>query len=107
MDRKIEKKKWPPKKIAIYTGVILVAVFIIYQLFFSDKSSRLNVNQERLVVSTVNYGEFQEFIPVIGTVIPIKTIYLDAIEGGTVEKIYLEAGSFVKKGDPILKTCKY
>ena len=103
MDRKIEKKKWPPKKIATYTGVILVAVFIIYQLFFSDKSSRLNVNQERLVVSTVNYGEFQEFIPVIGTVIPIKTIYLDAIEGGTVEKIYLEAGSFVNKGDQILK----
>ena len=103
MDRKIEKKKWPPKKIATYMGVILVAVFIIYQLFFSDKSSRLNVNQERLVVSTVNYGEFQEFIPVIGTVIPIKTIYLDAIEGGTVEKIYLEAGSFVNKGDQILK----
>jgi len=103
MDRKIEKKKWPPKKIATYTGIILVAVVIIYQLFFSDKSSRLNVNQERLVVSTVNYGEFQEFIPVIGTVIPIKTIYLDAVEGGTIEQIYLEAGSFVKKGDPILK----
>ncbi len=59
--------------------------------------------KSRLVVSTVNYGEFQEFIPVIGTVIPIKTIYLDAVEGGTVEQIYLEAGSFVKKGDPILK----
>ena len=103
MDRKIEKKKWPPKKIAIFAGVILVAVIITFQLFFSDKSSRLNVNQERLVISTVQYGEFQEFIPVIGTVIPIKTIYLDAVEGGTVEQIYLEAGSFVNKGDPILK----
>ena len=103
MDRKIEKKKWPPKKIAAYLGTILMAVFIIYQLFFSDKSSRLNVNQERLVIYTVHNGEFQEFIPVIGTVIPIKTIYLDAIEGGTVEQIYLEAGSFVNQGDPILK----
>jgi HlyD family secretion protein len=103
MDRKIEKKKWPPKKIATYIGVITVAIFIIYQLFFTDKSSRLNVNQERIVISTVRHGEFQEFIPVIGTVIPIKTIYLDAVEGGTVEQIYLEAGSFVNQGDPILK----
>lgn len=103
MDRKIEKKKWPPKKIVTYMGVVLVTVFIIYQLFFSDKSSRLKVNQDRIVVSTVYNGEFQEFIPVIGTVIPIKTIYLDAVEGGTVEQIYLEAGSFVNQGDPILK----
>lgn len=103
MDRKIEKKKWPPKKIVTYMGVVLLTVFIIYQLFFSDKSSRLNVNQDRIVVSTVYNGEFQEFIPVIGTVIPIKTIYLDAVEGGTVEQIYLEAGSFVNQGDPILK----
>jgi len=103
MDRKIEKKKWPPKKIATYIGIILVGAFIIYQLFFSDKSSRLNIDQDRIVVSTVKYGEFQEFIPVIGTVIPIKTNFLDAIEGGTVEKIYLEAGSFVNKGDQILK----
>lgn len=103
MDRKIEKKKWPPKKIVAYLGTILIAIFITYQLFFSDKSSRLNVNQERIVVSTVYNGEFQEFIPVIGTVIPIKTIYLDAVEGGTVEQIYLEAGSFVNQGDPILK----
>ena len=103
MDRKIEKKKWPPKKIALYIGSFSIILLLIFQIFFSDKSSRLNVNQERLVVSTVNYGEFQEFIPVIGTVIPIKTIYLDAVEGGTVEQIYLEAGSFVKKGDPILK----
>lgn len=103
MDRKIEKKKWPPKKIVTYMGVVLLTVFIIYQLFFSDKSSRLKVNQDRIVVSTVYNGEFQEFIPVIGTVIPIKTIYLDAVEGGTVEQIYLEAGSFVNQGDPILK----
>lgn len=103
MDRKIEKKKWPPKKIVAYLGTILIAIFITYQLFFSDKSSRLNVNQDRIVVSTVYNGEFQEFIPVIGTVIPIKTIYLDAVEGGTVEQIYLEAGSFVNQGDPILK----
>ncbi len=103
MDRIIEKKKWSPKKIALYSGTAIVGLLIFYQLFLSDKRSRLNVEQGRIVVSTVYEGEFQEFIPVIGTVIPIKTNYLDAIEGGTVKKIFLEAGSFVNQADPILE----
>jgi len=103
MDRKIEKKKWPPKIIALYLGSISILLLLIFQIFFSDKSSRLNVNQDRIVISSVYKGDFQEFIPVIGTVVPIKTNYLDAIEGGTVEKIYLEAGTYVNQGDPILK----
>ncbi|NQU27377.1 MAG: efflux RND transporter periplasmic adaptor subunit, partial [Candidatus Marinimicrobia bacterium] len=103
MDRKIEKKRWTPKKLTGIAGGVIVGVFIIYQIGFSDKSSRLNVDRQRLVISTVKRGDFQEFIPVIGTVIPIKTIYLDAIEGGSVEHLFLEAGSYVNKGDPILR----
>lgn len=103
MDRKLEKKKWPPKKIAGIASGTLLGLFIIYQIAFSDSSSRLKVSTERLVVSVVKRGEFQEFIPVIGTVIPIKTIYLDAIEGGSVEHLFLEAGSYVEQGDPILR----
>ncbi|MFH1852616.1 MAG: HlyD family efflux transporter periplasmic adaptor subunit [Candidatus Neomarinimicrobiota bacterium] len=103
MDRKIEKKKWPPKKIAGIAGGVIVVLLLIWQIGFSDKSSRLNVTRERLVIATVKRGDFQEFIPVIGTVIPIKTIYLDAIEGGAVEHLFQEAGSFVKAGDPILR----
>lgn len=103
MDRIIKKKRWPPQKIALLCGAAAVIILILYQLFLSDKSSKLNVNQNRIVVSTVYNGEFQEFIPVIGSVIPIKTNFLDAIEGGTVKKIFLEAGSFVNQGDPILE----
>jgi len=103
MDRKIEKKRWTPKKLTGIAGGIIVGVLIIYQIGFSDKSSRLNVERQRLVISTVKRGDFQEFIPVIGTVIPIKTIYLDAIEGGSVEHLFLEAGSYVNKSDPILR----
>ncbi len=103
MDRKIEKKKWTPKRIALISGALLVVVFIVYSIFWADHSTKLNVEQERLIVSTVRSGEFQEFIPVTGAVIPIETIYLDAIEGGRVETRYLEAGSMVSEGDEILK----
>ena len=63
----------------------------------------MNVNIERITIATVEKGVFQEFIPVIGNVLPIKTIYLDAMEGGRVENIFVEAGSMVHEGDKILK----
>jgi HlyD family secretion protein len=103
MDRVLEKKKWPPKKIVLLSFTGLFVIFIFYTIFFSDKSSKLNVQTERITISMVEKKPFQEFIPVIGTVIPIQTIYLDAIEGGRVEEIFNEAGSFIKTGDKILK----
>ena len=103
MDRKIEKKKWPPKKIISVFIAGLFVFIVIYSFIFGDTSSKLNIETEKITIATVTKGDFQEFIPVTGTVIPIKTIYLDAIEGGRVEMIFLEAGSFVNEGDKILK----
>ncbi|MDZ7289253.1 MAG: HlyD family efflux transporter periplasmic adaptor subunit [candidate division KSB1 bacterium] len=103
MDRPLSKKKWPPKKIVKFAGGGLFFVFVIYSFIFGDSSSKLNVETEKITIATVIRGPFQEFIPVTGTVIPLKTIYLDAIEGGRVEKIFLEAGSMVKEGDKILQ----
>ncbi len=103
MDRKIEKRKWTPRRIAWLSAAALFALVVLWNLLFGDRSSKLNVETERITISTVREGPFQEFIPVTGTVIPLKTIYLDAVEGGRVETVYLEAGSFVNKGDKILK----
>ena len=102
MDRQIEKKKWPPKRIITYSISGLFALIVFYNLVFGDKSSKYNVDSQKITISTVSKGPFQEFIPVTGNVIPIKTVYLDAIEGGRVEKKFLEAGSMVKEGDEIL-----
>lgn len=103
MDKKIEKKKWPPKKILMVSGGTIFFLLIFYNLIFGDTSTRLNVDTEKLTVSTVSKGPFQEFIPVTGTILPIKTIYLDALEGGRVDRLFLEEGAFVNKGDEILR----
>lgn len=103
MDKKIEKKKWPPKKILTAAASGAFGLFIIYLIFLSDKSAKLNVEKERITFSKARYGPFQEFIPVIGTVQPIRTFFLDVTEGGNVVRKYLEEGSFVKVGDPIVK----
>jgi HlyD family secretion protein len=102
MDRKIKKKKITPKRII---GILLTGGFLafcFYQFVLGDHSAKLNVQKERLSISTVTAGPFQEYIPAIGTVIPKKTIYLDAMEGGRVERRYIEAGTFVKKGQNIV-----
>ncbi len=103
MDRKIEKKKWPPKKIAALVAIVLFVVVVVYLFLFKFSKSTLNVQKERITISTVANRPFQEFIPVIGNVLPINTVYIDPAEGGRVDKIYVEAGAIVKKGDPILR----
>jgi HlyD family secretion protein len=103
MDRVIEKRKWTPKRITWMSLTALFVILVVRFVVFGDHSSRLNVRAERVTISTVRKGEFLEFINVTGTVIPIKTIYLDAIEGGRIDSIFLEAGTYVNKGDRILK----
>lgn len=102
MDRKIEKRIWTTKRIAMISGSVLLLIFIFYNLLFADNRSKLNVDVERISISTVKQGEFLEFIPVTGTVQPIETFYLDAIEGGIIQKVARETGAMVEKGDTIL-----
>ncbi|MFY0653726.1 MAG: efflux RND transporter periplasmic adaptor subunit [Cyclobacteriaceae bacterium] len=103
MDRKIKKKIWTPARIAslLFGGTFVV--FILYSFVFANKGSKLNVSTDKINISDVIQGQFREFIPVDGNVLPIKTIRLDAIEGGNVAKKYLEGGVLVQKGDTILK----
>jgi len=102
MDRKIEKRKWPPRKIATLAASALFFIIIVYNISFGDRSTKLNVETQKITISEVRRGPFQEYIPVTGNVLPIKTIFLDATEGGRVDTVYIEAGSFVKAGDKIL-----
>ncbi len=101
MDRKIEKTKWQK-----YKSIVFVMVFVLLIVFAfamgTGRGDLLKVSDQRVQISTVERGEFQEFIALSGSVVPIKTYFLDAIEGGRVEKRFIEAGTFVQKGDPIL-----
>ena len=103
MDRVKPKKFWNTKRISIIGGSVLLAAFLIYQFFFADKRSKLNVEQDKLTISTVQKGKFDEFIVVTGVVQPLKTIQLDAIVGGYVTEKLIEGGNMVKQGDVLLR----
>ena len=102
MDRKIEKKnRLNAKTLWIVAGTIFI-LLVSYNILFGDKSSKLNVEEDKLTIDKVKNDNFQDYIAVIGTVEPIKTIYLDAVEGGRVEQILKDEGAILKKGDAIL-----
>lgn len=103
MDKKIKKKKWTFKKISLYAAGVLLVVFFGYNLLASTRGSRYNVSKDKINIAAVIKGDFQEYIPVDGSVLPIKTIKLDAIEGGVVAIKHLEGGVLIEKGDTILE----
>jgi HlyD family secretion protein len=103
VDRIIEKKKWSQKRVLTIAGIIAIVLLIAASIYYTSGNSKLKVDMERLTISEVSSGTFQEFIPVNGVVLPITTIYLDASEGGRVEEKFVEDGAILKKGDPILR----
>jgi HlyD family secretion protein len=103
MDIPIKKKTFTTSRIAILVGGILLLALIAFVLISSGGNSKLNVDKERISINTANKGIFQENIPVNGVVLPITTIYLDALEGGRVEEKFVEDGAMMKAGDPILR----
>lgn len=103
MDVPIAKKQFSKPKLLLFGGAILVLAVIVFIIISTSGGAKLKVNTERIAVHTIKKGSFQENIPVNGIVLPITTIYLDAIEGGRVEEKFVEDGTLMKKGDPILR----
>lgn len=103
MDKKIEKKTWTLKRIGTYGGIALFVGFVGYQFIFADRRSTLKVDKDKITISEVKRGIFQETIPQTGIVEPGRTFYLDAIEGGNIKRIVRESGAMLKKGDVVLE----
>ena len=103
MDRVIEKKYWSKKRIFTIAGIVALVALIAASYYYTSGGSKLNVETDRITVSTITKGSFQENIPVNGVVLPLTTIYLDAVEGGRVEEKYVDDGAIMKKGQPILR----
>src|SRR5690554_6383892 len=99
MDRKIQRSRKP---LIIKTGLLTVAIIalgVLGERVLTDASiATFRVDPARLTISSVSQGVFEDFIPVRGSVMPLKSVFLDAIEGGRVEQTFVEAGSIVKEG---------
>lgn len=102
MDRLIVTRRWKAKRIAGLTVLGTLLVLASYYTLFVNHSRQLRVDSAHAAISVVHKGRFFESIPVTGTIVPMRTVYVDAIEGGRVETTYVEAGNIVNRGDRIL-----
>ena len=103
MDTQIERKKrFTSRQLYGGIGILFILVLILY-FIFRDTSSSMTIDRSRITIATVAQDEFNDYIRVIGQVLPSRMIYLDAVEGGRVEERLHEEGVMVKKGDVILR----
>jgi HlyD family secretion protein len=103
---KTPKKKTQSKYLfAALSTSLFIGVFAFNQssatLTSSGKS--YNVTTNNLVISTIEQAEFAEYLPLRGVVEPEKTIFIDAIDGGRVEDVFIQEGALVEQGQAILK----
>ena len=103
MDRPLERKRFPPAKIAVLAGVAIA--FAVATALIATRSgvTTLRVEPTRLTTARVEHGEFRDYYPVDGRVEPAKTVYLDVQEGGRVEEIFVAGGHPIAKGERIMR----
>jgi HlyD family secretion protein len=97
MDRAVAPSGLPPRlKLAIGAGLVVVAALLFYLL--APGADSQTVAADRITLSTVEKGRFDDFLPLRARVTPLVSVYLDAIEGGRVEQVLVEDGAMVRKG---------
>jgi HlyD family secretion protein len=93
-------RRWQSKA-AGATVLALAAYALLTSLF--DGERHLRIERDKLTISAVTRGAFHDFIPLRARIVPRDTIYLDAIEGGRVEQVLVEAGDMVAKDQPLVR----
>lgn len=103
MDRRIIKKRFSRK--TLLSLIIGVTIFIAGYYFVDSLTAErsIKVSEKRLSISKVVQGTFEDFIPLRGQVAPLKTVFLDAVQGGRIEEILLEDGATVEANQIILR----
>lgn len=98
MDRKRVRAlpRWVPYALATVCLIVLMSLGFLWLHSFSG--ARLSVDTQRVSISTVRQGVFEDFIPVRGRVTPRSTVVIDAVEGGRVEEVLVEDGALVEAG---------
>ena len=105
MDRPITLPWWRRTRnwrlgtaVAIAIGGALV---VRIGLHSADRTVRMPL--ANVTTARVERGVFHDFVPLRATVVPLETIYLDAAEGGRVDRILAQAGDDVAQGQPLIE----
>jgi HlyD family secretion protein len=79
MDRRLPKRRPSPIKAIGATLLVAAAAAAVQQLVRTSGVRPYAVAANRVTISTVTSGSFEDFIPIHGSVTPLTIVYLDAI----------------------------
>ncbi|WP_341214856.1 efflux RND transporter periplasmic adaptor subunit [uncultured Wocania sp.] len=102
MDKRVEKKKWTQTKKLYIAGIVIFLILAFFGFKAINKKT-YKVSASKISVKKVIEGNFQDMILIDGDVEPINLVLVNTLEGGTVEKIFIEDGIAVEKGTPLLR----
>ena len=97
MDRPVERKGID-RRLLIGGAIVVAALLIVALLRLAPSADSQTVAADRVTISTVTSGVFEDFLPLRARVTPLVTVYLDAVEGGRVDELFVEDGATVVKG---------
>lgn len=104
MDKKIERSGLQKHlKTGAAAGVLLSIAAAAFAFTDSSSGRSQNLALSSVTISAVEQGAFVDALSLRGQVVPKTTIYLDTIAGGQVEERLVEQGTYVTKGQPLVR----
>src|ERR1700730_4602420 len=97
MDRPIWRPWWRKKhwvQLGLAAGVLALGVATAVT-FFGTAERSVRMSSANVTLAKVTQGAFHDLVPLRAKVVPLNTIYLDALEGGRVERVLAQAGDTV------------
>jgi HlyD family secretion protein len=102
MDRPIVRRRITRRMLVGAAAVVSVSAALAWPVLVpADRMFR--VEASKITISTVATAPFHDFIPLRGQIVPLDSIVLDAVLGGRVEEVLVEAGQRVTAGQPLLR----
>jgi len=97
MDKVVDRKGLSnPIKVGIAAAGVLLLAGLFY--WFAPTANSQTIESSRVTISTAERGRFDDFLPLRARVEPLLTVFLDAVEGGRVERVMVEDGAMVQQG---------
>jgi len=99
MDRRVAPPSWPRVRVAAVLGGLL-AVLAALALTLPRG---LAVARDELTLATVEAGTFDDELAARATVVPARSVLLDATDGGRVDAVLVADGAQVREGDLLFR----
>jgi HlyD family secretion protein len=97
MDRVVERKRLDRRILIAGAAAAVLGLILLFWLF-APRADSVSVARDRLSISEAREGTFDDFLPLRARVTPLVTVYLDAVEGGQVQKKLVDDGAQVTRG---------